>query len=83
MYKRKYSFMQLLKLPEKDISNLSTALRDLANRIDAGEYEGAEQIAFIIDCGEFARFGMLGGCDSVAEFNLLLDIAKTSLLANV
>lgn len=75
--------MQLLKLPEKDICNLSTALRDLANRIDAGEYEGAEQIAFIIDCGATASFGMLGGSESVADFNLLLDVAKTSLLANV
>ena len=76
--------MQLLTLPVKDVSDLSTALRNIANRIDDGEFEGAYQIGFIINCGKKISYGLLGKCKSnKAEFNLLLDVAKKSLIASV
>ena len=76
--------MQLLTFPVKEIDNLAAALRELANEIDNNQYPGAFQIAFIIDAGEKATYGLLGDSDSTtADFNLLLDVAKASLLADL
>ena len=76
--------MQLLTLPVTNVIDISKSLRDLADVIDSGDYEGARQLVWIIDCGESINYGLIGKSSSVnADFNLLLDIAKSSLMVNL
>lgn len=44
--------MKLLDLPTRDLADLPKSLRNLADAIEAGEYDDAYHLAWCIDCGD-------------------------------
>lgn len=51
----------LLKLPVSNLKSVPDALRDLADSIEAGRYDDAHSLAWVIDCGDGKiAVGLLG-----------------------
>ena len=77
--------MKIVKFPESNLQCIPDALRKLTDQIEAGDYNEAHQLAWIIDCGDSRiEYGLLGKAGSAgAEFNLLLDMAKFRMCRKV
>lgn len=72
--------MQLLNISFTDVTDLKTALLNMANEIDMGKYDNSKQIAFIVYCRKTASYGLMGSTDkTISDYNLLKEIAKSSL----
>jgi hypothetical protein len=53
--------LNIVSFPERHIGDIPRALRDLADSIEAGHYDDAHVIAWVIDCGEGkVEVGLLG-----------------------
>jgi len=70
----------LLSLPERDVTDVPAMLRNLADKVEAGEFGDAHNVAWVIDCGN-ARIevGLLGQCGELAptlHYLLALGIRK-------
>lgn len=51
----------LIQMPDRNLSDVPNALRDLADAIEAGKYDGAHNLAWVIDCGDSRiEVGLLG-----------------------
>lgn len=73
--------MKLIELPVKDIADLARGLRAIADGIEAGDYDDAHNLAWVLDCGNGRiEMGMLGRAASPgAEGHLLFAIAQRKL----
>lgn len=77
--------MKLLTLPQMDISDLSGALRRIADQIDSGEIEEAHNVAYVIDAGDGEIIvGLLGKAPepgATAHLLLAMGMRKLELVA--
>ena len=72
---------ELLQFPEENnVSDVSKMLRKLADAIEAGEYEDAHNLAWVIDCGvgqiETGIMGSTAEAGVTAHFLLHLGMLK-------
>ncbi len=59
--------LRVIEFPDRDIRDVSSALRVLADAIEKGEYGDAHNLAWVIDCGEGRiEAGLLGPAAEVA-----------------
>lgn len=73
--------MKIVELPIQDGVDIPLGLRELANAIEAGDYDDAHNVVWVIDCGNSrVELGLLGRSASRgAESHLLLAIAMRRL----
>lgn len=58
---------KLLEFPPQDVCDISKALRNLADDVEAGKYGDAHNLAWIIDCGNCRiEVGLIGPCGELA-----------------
>jgi hypothetical protein len=51
----------LLQFPDRDLADVPARLRALADQIEAGDYDDAHNLAWVIDCGNGrVELGVLG-----------------------
>jgi hypothetical protein len=74
--------MKVVELPTNSVGDISGGLRRLADAIDAGTYEDAHNVIWIVDCGNARiEFGMLGqSAEPGACALLLMEMARFKLL---
>ena len=73
---------KVVPLPTHDVADVSGALRNLADFIDAGKFGDAHNVAWVIDCGH-ARIevGLIGHCGEVAPtLHYLLTLGAREVL---
>lgn len=73
--------LKVLSFPKGDVSDVSNALRSLADAIDDGEYGDAHLVSWVVDCGDGQiSVGAAGVSASPgAEAHLLFAIAQRKL----
>lgn len=71
----------LVQFPGFDISDVPRGLRSLADSIEAGKFDDAHNVVWIIDCGAGRiELGMLGASPSAgAVTHLLLGVAMRKM----
>jgi hypothetical protein len=53
--------LRVIQFPDKDINDIPGTLRKLADQIEAGDYDDAHNLAWVIDCGDSRiEVGMMG-----------------------
>ena len=76
---------QLLQFPKIDIADVPRGLREIADQIEAGDFGGAHNLAWVIDCGdgkvEVGMLGRAGEPGAVAHF--LFSLGQQKLLGAV
>lgn len=75
------SALNVVKFPDKDVGDVPRALRAVADRIESGEFGGAHNLAWVIDCGHGRiEVGLLGHAGIAgAEAHLLFALAQRKL----
>jgi hypothetical protein len=73
----------LVQFPEREIDDIPRMLRRLAEQIEAGQYDEANNVAWVIDCGNGRiELGMMGRCkEPGAEAHLLLSLGINKIEA--
>ena len=71
----------ILRLPDRDLTDVPRALRALADAIERGEYGDAHNVAWVVDCGDSRiEVGMAGAApEPGATAHLLFAIAQRKL----
>lgn len=71
----------VVKLPDRDLTDVPKTLRALADAIERGEYGDAHNVAWVIDCGDSrVECGMAGAApEPGATAHLLFAIAQRKL----
>ena len=74
--------LKVVELNTGDLSDIPRALRELADRIERGEYDSAHNLAWVLDCGDSrVELGLAGRApEPAATAHLLFDIAMTRLV---
>lgn len=63
----------VVAFPARDVAEVPRMLRDLANRIEAGEYKNVKQVVWVMDQGDKIAVGLVGTSVSIhAEAYYLL-----------
>lgn len=53
--------LRVIEFPDKDIADIPGTLRKLADQIEAGDYDDAYNLAWVMDCGNSRiEIGMMG-----------------------
>lgn len=75
------SNLNVIEFPGGDCSDIVKGLRKLADEIEAGDYDAAHNLVWVIDCGEGRlELGMLGQSpEAGAVAHLLLAMAQRKL----
>ena len=68
---------EVKKLPVENIADIPASLRTLADQIEAGNFDDAHNLGWVIDCGNARiEIGMAGAASAPgAEAHLLFSIA--------
>lgn len=71
----------VLRLPERDLTDVPRALRALADAVERGEYGDAHNAAWVVDCGnQRVGCGLAGAApEPGATAHLLFAIAQRKL----
>ena len=71
----------VLKLPDRDLTDVPRALRALADAVERGEFADAHNVAWVIDCGDSrVECGLAGPApEPGAAAHLLLAIGQRKL----
>lgn len=76
--------MKLLAFPTVPSFSLPKALRDLADRYEAGDYDTPLSFVYVTESDDGISWGLVGEADYIrasALFNLAADHARTEALA--
>ena len=75
--------LKVLEFPDRDLRDIPSRLRTLADSIEAGDYDDAHNLAWAIDCGNGRiELGLIGSSpEPGATGHLLFAIAQRRLEA--
>lgn len=75
------SNLNIIELPDRDLTDVPRALRALADGIERGDYGDAHNVAWVVDCGDSRiEIGMAGAApEPGATAHLLFGIAMRKL----
>ena len=77
--------MNVVELPVTHANDLPTKLRKLADQIEAGEFEDAHSLAWVLDCGNSRiEIGLMGKAESPGvEAHFLFTLGAHKLVTGV
>lgn len=77
--------LQIVNLPAADVRDIPKMLRELADRIESGEYKGAHNLVWALDTGNAnIEVGLMGqAAETGAVAYLLLGLAQHKIASEL